>query len=196
MAPDDSPGTVVFRIPGRDSNGFDRAGNFHAAYQRGRGIRCFYFPSTSARPATGTARRVWLFLIWAIVLLGLGLLEGYAAPYLVFREFLSFVIVFSMLLLGRRDQVWKQLKKPIVIIFYLTLVVIILTLHAPAAVMTGEGYVVGKSLQAPRNLDTVAFACREAIDLGPLLFAWGMSCHAKRYLAAADDRRDRCLHRG
>src|SRR5665213_1868196 len=123
--------------------------------------------------------RVGLLFVWSVVLLGLGMLEDHNYSLNVMKEFAGFLMLPAWLLLGRRDEVWQALRKPLVILFYISLVLILVTTRAPAAILTQGGFVAGKDLEAPRGLDTVAYAIRGTIELGPLLFAWGMASARK-----------------
>jgi hypothetical protein len=131
------------------------------------------FPPAPMRHAYGI--RVGILFAWSVILLILGLLEDHYVPFGVIKEFAGFLMLPAWLLLGRRDEIWQAMRKPLVILFYASLVLILLTTRVPAAMLTAEGFVAGRGLQAPRNLDTVAYSIRGIIDLGPLLFAWGMA---------------------
>jgi hypothetical protein len=123
--------------------------------------------------------RMVVLVAWSVVLLGIGLIRDYNFPMIVLKEFTGFQILICMLLLGRRDEVWEAIRKPIVILFYISLVLVFLMSQVPAAILSSEGFVAGKSLQAPRALDTVAYFIRSIVDMGPLLFAWGMASTRK-----------------
>jgi len=123
--------------------------------------------------------RVSLLFVSSVVLLALGRLEDYNLLNNTFKEFAGFIMLPAWLLLGCQDEIWQAIRKPLVILFYISLVLILLTARAPVAVLTQEGFVAGKSLQAPRNLDTVAYAIHGTMGIGPLLFAWGMASTRK-----------------
>jgi len=127
----------------------------------------------------GYGWRVAALATWSLFVLGVGLLEDHNASRAVLKEFGGFLTLIAMLWLGRYDQVWEALRRPIVVIFYTSLVLILLTYRTPAAVLTTEGFVAGKNLDAPRALDTMAYSIRNIIDIGPLLFGWGISSKKK-----------------
>ena len=119
--------------------------------------------------------RVIFLVAWITCLLGLGILYDYQTPFAVLKEYFGALTLISLLLLGTHDEVWLLLRKPLVVLFYISLVLILLTYHTPAAVFTRGEFQAVKAGQVPRNLDTIGYSIRSVIDLGPFLFAWGMA---------------------
>jgi len=106
----------------------------------------------------------------AIVLLTLyGLADTRRTYYNVFIEAAGHGMIFLFLLLGRYDQVWKDLEKPLIVLFWICFAVVVIGLFYPLMI-TEDTLVFLEASTNPRQR-TVGYSIQHCLHFWPLLFA-------------------------
>ena len=114
-----------------------------------------------------------LFGVFLVILLLWGIIRGNGI-YFIFSDFYVYIVIFGFLILGRYDQIWELMYKPMLILFWFAVVLILfgLMMSGKNYWYTGEfGAVSFKPYFASRFRWSVAYDLRPLLKFWPILFA-------------------------
>jgi hypothetical protein len=133
-----------------------------------------FFSQEQVPPQHAYPLRLFVLTAWILLLVALGCLRGNLVN-MIFKDTIGFLILVFLLLLGRYDTVWKALRKPLVILFYVSFALILLTYRMPGLTTDLSGNTsVLQTRDIGRNLNTIGASLNLLMGSGLLLGAWGL----------------------
>jgi hypothetical protein len=127
-------------------------------------------PVPPASPALRGAITAMIFLI--VLLAGYGLLRG-EAIYWVAADVWIFLIFLCFVVLGRHDEVWDDLMRMLLVLFWIGFCLVLLGLGRAGSANWDVG-ITGGAIQdiGERGTGTAAYDIRVVLLMWPLLFCW------------------------
>jgi hypothetical protein len=122
----------------------------------------------------GYTGRLLILTAWVVWMTAWGIIRGNFANE-VFKEAVGFLILVLLLMLGRYDAVWRAIRKPLIIFFYVAFVAVLLTYRIPGVATDFEGTYELKTKFVGRNLNTIGYFMAGIMQVALLLGAWGMA---------------------
>ncbi|MCD6364583.1 MAG: hypothetical protein J7M14_01780 [Planctomycetes bacterium] len=100
-----------------------------------------------------------------------GLMRGNPTKQLFF-DIYPYVLIYAFLVMGRHDKVWEHLEKPLLIAFWLSMVLVVVGLTKSKAETSAFGRLSYRAnIEAVRgSVDTIGYRVRVMLNLWPLLF--------------------------
>lgn len=129
------------------------------------------------RPNSLLKSKILIFNIAIAAAFGIGIFRQNSISD-IFKELVFFSFLSLNIMVWRYDIAWTWVRKPVIVMFYLSVVLVALTQNIPGIVTTAAGSVENAGV-GTRSINTVAFSLRPISIMGLFLCAHGLASNSK-----------------